>query len=122
MIRDIEFRIPVKVSILSERRVYHPYGLHGGEDAACGKNIWIRRVKKGAQEEGDEAVEYREVNLGSKNTASMQPGERIIVNTPGGGGYGKAGEESKISQKKDHQESWRKGSLAQRQETAESSV
>ena len=34
MIRDIEFRIPVQVSILSERRVYHPYGLHGGEDAA----------------------------------------------------------------------------------------
>jgi 5-oxoprolinase (ATP-hydrolysing) len=34
--RDIEFRIPVQLSILSERRVYHPYGLHGGEDAQCG--------------------------------------------------------------------------------------
>ena len=123
VVRDIEFRIPVQVSILSERRVYHPYGLHGGEDAACGKNIWMRKVRKGAQEEeGSEAVEYRQINLGSKNTATMQPGERIIVNTPGGGGYGKVGEESKSFRRKDHQESWRKGSLATRQETAESSV
>ncbi|KAJ6069540.1 hypothetical protein N7499_011427 [Penicillium canescens] len=29
VVRDIEFRIPVQVSILSERRVYHPYGLEG---------------------------------------------------------------------------------------------
>jgi 5-oxoprolinase (ATP-hydrolysing) len=33
IVRDIEFRIPCQVSILSERRVHHPYGLHGGEDA-----------------------------------------------------------------------------------------
>ncbi|KAJ5988288.1 hypothetical protein N7481_003498 [Penicillium waksmanii] len=46
VIRDIEFRIPVQVSILSERRVYHPYGLEGGEDAQCGQNLWIRRVAK----------------------------------------------------------------------------
>jgi 5-oxoprolinase (ATP-hydrolysing) len=32
VVRDIEFRIPCQVSILSERRVYRPYGLHGGED------------------------------------------------------------------------------------------
>ncbi|KAJ5341618.1 hypothetical protein N7541_010742 [Penicillium brevicompactum] len=30
VVRDIEFRIPVQVSILSERRVYRPYGLEGG--------------------------------------------------------------------------------------------
>jgi 5-oxoprolinase (ATP-hydrolysing) len=33
VIRDVEFRILCQVSILSERRVYRPYGLHGGEDA-----------------------------------------------------------------------------------------
>ena len=32
VVRDIEFRIPCQVSILSERRVYRPYGLSGGED------------------------------------------------------------------------------------------
>src|ERR1700761_9475213 len=46
VIRDIEFRIPVQVSILSERRVYHPYGLEGGEDAQCGINLWVRKVPK----------------------------------------------------------------------------
>ena len=32
VVRDVEFRIPCQVSILSERRVYRPYGLHGGGD------------------------------------------------------------------------------------------
>ncbi|KAI4188029.1 MAG: hypothetical protein LQ348_003986, partial [Seirophora lacunosa] len=43
VIRDIEFRIPVQVSILSERRVYRPYGMAGGEDAECGVNYWMRK-------------------------------------------------------------------------------
>jgi 5-oxoprolinase (ATP-hydrolysing) len=122
VIRDIEFRIPVQVSILSERRVYHPYGLHGGEDAACGQNIWVRKVKKGGRGNDADEVEERHINLGAKNTASMQPGERIIVMTPGGGGYGKVGDERKVEMKKDHEQNWRKGSLAQRQGTQESSV
>ena len=92
VIRDIEFRIPVQVSILSERRVYKPYGLHGGGDAQCGKNIWVRKVKKatgkgtggeheGKRREGKNEKEFEErlVSLGAKNTAAMQPGERIIV-------------------------------------------
>ena len=94
VVRDIEFRIPVQVSILSERRVYRPYGLHGGGDAQCGKNLWVRKVKKGkskgkggeherkqrrdGEDEEEEFVE-RLVSMGAKNTASMQPGERIIV-------------------------------------------
>ena len=56
VVRDIEFRIACQVSILSERRVYHPYGLHGGEDgefdlslfasnASCGLNLWIRNME-----------------------------------------------------------------------------
>lgn len=120
VIRDIEFRIPVQVSILSERRVYHPYGLAGGEDAQCGLNIWVRNVPKvkdsdtavGQNGHGDqqsnggsgeevanngeqngnvpvsESQGVRYINLGAKNTASMTPGDRIIVMTPGGGGWG----------------------------------
>ncbi|KAK9459642.1 Hydantoinase B/oxoprolinase-domain-containing protein [Lipomyces oligophaga] len=83
VVRDIEFRVPVQCSILSERRVYHPYGLAGGEDAACGLNIWVRMLdnQKGGRTE-------RRINLGGKNTAAMKAGERIIIHTPGGGGYG----------------------------------
>ena len=122
VIRDIEFRIPVQVSILSERRVYHPYGLNGGEDAGCGKNFWARKVRKGGKgEDRDERTE-RWINMGAKNTANMQPGERIVVMTPGGGGWGKVGEESRAVRRKDHQESWRKGSLAARAEAQETSV
>lgn len=135
VIRDIEFRIPVQVSILSERRVYRPYGLHGGEDAQCGKNIWVRKVKKvgskgrageheGQQREGkedDDEFEERRISMGAKNTADMKPGERIIVMTPGGGGYGKVGEKSQIELKKDYEANWKKGSLAGRLAEWESS-
>ncbi len=119
VIRDIEFRIPVQASILSERRVYHPYGLAGGEDAACGINYWVRKVQKGGHGEDAEEWVERYINLGGKNTASMQPGERIIINTPGGGGWGEVGEESKAVKAKDVQAAWRKGSLASRTETQE---
>lgn len=111
VIRDIEFRIPVQVSILSERRVFHPYGLEGGGEASCGKNLWVRKVLaksssratagggggggggdgsdgSGKTKEGKEKLEERIINLGGKNTAEMAAGERIIIMTPGGGGWG----------------------------------
>ncbi|KAL9635609.1 MAG: hypothetical protein Q9204_002571 [Flavoplaca sp. TL-2023a] len=119
VIRDIEFRIPVQVSILSERRVYRPYGLAGGEDAECGVNYWMRKVEKGGKDADKDEVEIRKVSLGGKNTASMVAGERIIVCTPGGGGWGKTGEESQAVKRKDEHANWRKGSLAQRAETQE---
>lgn len=134
VVRDIEFRIPVQVSILSERRVYHPYGLAGGEDAACGLNVWVRKVQKaswekqlkrlkqgaGADEKQQEEVEYveRHINLGAKNSAPMKAGDRIIINTPGGGGWGKVGEEKKHRKAADPTQAWRKGSHAAREDTA----
>lgn len=159
VVRDIEFRIPVQVSILSERRVYHPYGMEGGGDAACGLNIWVRKVDKsnidknsdskhaadtaGSDEtpstsgtierlkqkdegairpEEVEEVEYRYINLGAKNTASMRSGERIIIHTPGGGGWGKEGDAERIEDKKDHRAAWKGGSISERQNTAEASA
>jgi 5-oxoprolinase (ATP-hydrolysing) len=119
VVRDIEFRIPVQVSILSERRVFHPYGLEGGEDAACGINYWVRHVQKGGRGEDKEEWEDRWINLGGKNTASMEKGERIVVCTPGGGGWGRFGEESRAVKGRDERESWRKGSVAQRAEAQE---
>ncbi|KXJ91058.1 Hydantoinase B/oxoprolinase-domain-containing protein [Microdochium bolleyi] len=127
VVRDIEFRIPVQVSILSERRVYRPYGLAGGEDAECGLNVWVRRVRKeggeGKQEGADakgEEYDVRHINMGSKNSAPMNPGDCIIINTPGGGGWGKAGEAKRDKRfgNRDHTESWRKGSHTNREDTA----
>ncbi|OTB09144.1 hypothetical protein M426DRAFT_316435 [Hypoxylon sp. CI-4A] len=132
VVRDIEFRVPLQVSILSERRVYRPYGLAGGEDAQCGLNIWVRRVRKASPErdlaaqqgeyvqQQNDDVEYEErfVNLGAKNSAPFKAGDRIIVNTPGGGGWGKVGDRKVERERRDHTEAWRKGSHAAREDAA----
>lgn len=132
LLTTLRFRIPVQVSILSERRVYHPYGLAGGEDASCGLNVWVRKVKmsnpeesnkqlNGQKSEEDTSVyEERRINLGGKNTAAMKAGERIIICTPGGGGWGKVEDRKNTNKEreKDPKHAWRGGSHASREETA----
>jgi 5-oxoprolinase (ATP-hydrolysing) len=76
LIRDVEFLEPLNVAILSERRVYSPYGLEGGEPGQRGENLFIH---KGG----------RRMNLGAKNEIQAQPGDRIRIQTPGGGGFGR---------------------------------
>ncbi|TPX35072.1 hypothetical protein SmJEL517_g02480 [Synchytrium microbalum] len=83
VIRELEFLEKLDVSILSERRVFRPYGLNGGEDGLQGMNLLIRTNPK--------THESRTLNLGGKNAAVAMPGDRIRIETPGGGGWGKAG-------------------------------
>lgn len=80
-IRELEARIPLKVSILSERRVFAPYGLNGGQDGTRGLNLWFRKQDNGA---------YALTNIGNKQIFSVSAGDRVQINTPGGGGYGEA--------------------------------
>ncbi|KAL3358039.1 hypothetical protein AABB24_015267 [Solanum stoloniferum] len=75
IIREIEFKRPVIVSILSERRVHAPRGLMGGADGARGANFLITKDK-------------RKVYVGGKNTIEVQAGEILQILTPGGGGWG----------------------------------
>ena len=75
VVREIEFLIPMNAAILSERRVYPPYGLAGGEPGQMGRNLVIRK-------------DGRVINLGGKNEIHVEPGDRIRFETPGGGGYG----------------------------------
>ena len=75
LVREIEFKRPVVVSILSERRVHAPRGLNGGKHGARGANYLIKKDK-------------RIVYLGGKNTVEVQAGEILQVLTPGGGGWG----------------------------------
>ncbi|CAP72615.1 uncharacterized protein PODANS_2_470 [Podospora anserina S mat+] len=137
VVRDIEFRLPMQVSILSERRVYQPYGMAGGEDAEAGLNLWVRKVQKaswetslkrlqaekegeggdGGDDEGE--TEERYINMGAKNTAPMKAGDRIIIQTPGGGGWGKVGEAKALdASKHDPTQGWKKGSHAAREDAA----
>jgi 5-oxoprolinase (ATP-hydrolysing) len=80
VVRELEFRRPVKCSILSERRANAPYGMAGGEPAQRGLNYWVRTEPDGGE---------TWINLGGKNTAPMQAGDRVVIMTPGGGGYGR---------------------------------
>ncbi|CAG8687616.1 18459_t:CDS:2 [Racocetra fulgida] len=80
VIRDLEFREPLQVSLLTERRVFHPYGLRGGKDGAKGLNLWIRKDKIKGKD--------RVLNLGGKNSFKVGVGDRVVICTPGGGGWG----------------------------------
>lgn len=98
VIRDIEFRIPVTASILSERRVVPPHGLEGGCDGERGLNIWIRSIK----DESGNVIGSRKVNVGGKATVEAAAGDRFVINTPGGGGFGHDSTELP-TEKKQHQ-------------------
>ena len=76
LVREVEFLESLNMAILSERRVFAPYGLEGGEPGKRGKNIFIHR-------------DGRQLYLGAKNEILAQPGDRFRILTPGGGGFGK---------------------------------
>ncbi|HEY6045648.1 MAG TPA: hydantoinase B/oxoprolinase family protein [Pyrinomonadaceae bacterium] len=75
-IREIETLAPAVMSLLSDRRKRAPYGLQGGADGARGQAFIIRR-------------DGRKERLISKTSREMQPGDRVRIETPGGGGFGK---------------------------------
>ncbi|KAJ5716328.1 hypothetical protein N7493_008239 [Penicillium malachiteum] len=84
VIRELEFRMPLSVSMLSERRVYRPYGLQGGEHGQAGLNLYLKHELDGHS---------RMINIGGKMELEVQPGDRIMIHTPGGGGWGSASNE-----------------------------
>ncbi|MDQ7038904.1 MAG: hydantoinase B/oxoprolinase family protein [Aquificota bacterium] len=73
IVREIEVLCPAEVTVISERRRRRPYGLFGGKPGREGRNVIIRQGKE-------------EVMPG-KFTARLSPGDRIRIETPGGGGY-----------------------------------
>jgi N-methylhydantoinase B len=76
VIREIEFRTDAEVTLLGERRRVPPYGLAGGSPGAPGRD-WIVRGT-------------RRRRLPAKVTLRVRPGDRLCVETPGGGGFGSA--------------------------------
>jgi N-methylhydantoinase B len=80
-VREIETLVPARMSLLCDRRKRGPYGLFGGEDGAVGINEIVSNNKK-----------YR---LASKGSHELKAGDRIRVETPGGGGWGNADDADK---------------------------
>ncbi len=74
-VRRIRFHEPMRVSTLSQHRRVPPYGMAGGAPGALGAN----RVER-----ADGSV----VQLGGSDAAEVGPGDVLVIETPGGGGYG----------------------------------
>jgi N-methylhydantoinase B len=75
IIREIEVLTDATVTLLSDRRKSRPYGLAGGEPGAPGRTVILRK---------DGSTEL----MSSKGSTRLQRGERIRIETPGGGGWG----------------------------------
>jgi len=76
IIREIEVLADAEVTLLAERRERGPYGLNGGLEGARGKAAVIR--ENGSSQD-----------LPGKFNTRLRKGERIRIETPGGGGWGK---------------------------------
>ncbi|MFB7458813.1 hydantoinase B/oxoprolinase family protein [Streptomyces sp. NPDC056188] len=74
-VRRIRFLEAMTVSTLCQHRRVRPYGMAGGEPGALGAN----RVER-----ADGSV----AELGGRDSADVAPGDVLVVETPGGGGYG----------------------------------
>jgi N-methylhydantoinase B len=75
VVREIETTVPARMSLLADRRKHAPYGLRGGEDAATG-NASI--ISNGETKQ-----------IASKGSWELSAGDRVRIETPGGGGHGK---------------------------------
>ena len=74
-VRRIEFTEPMTVSTLSGHRRVAPYGMAGGSPGELGRN----RVER---------ADGSTVELAGCDSADVRPGDTLVIETPGGGGYG----------------------------------
>jgi N-methylhydantoinase B len=74
VVREIETLAPARMSLLADRRKLRPYGLQGGEEGKPGRAFLVR---DGSSRE-----------LPSKGSWELKAGDRVRIETPGGGGHG----------------------------------
>ncbi len=74
VIREFEFVKPLTVSLLTQHRVEAPFGLHGGSPGQTGQQTLVR--------------DGQSTKLAGCTTFEAQAGDRVIIETPGGGGWG----------------------------------
>jgi len=74
IVRELELLTEAQVTLLADRRKTRPYGLRGGEAGHAGRAVLVSA--DGEQE------------MGSKQSLHAAAGDRIRIETPGGGGYG----------------------------------
>lgn len=90
VIREFELLEGMQMSILSERRTRQPYGLEGGGPGAMGRNTWVKQMREGDGDVIDGKQGTRLINIGGKATVWMGKGDKMVIETPGGGAWGAA--------------------------------
>lgn len=78
VVREIQARTPMSFSLLTERRRHRPRGADGGGPGAAGHNLLLRGPGEGLPQE-----------LGPKVSGILEIGDRLRIETPGGGGHGR---------------------------------
>ncbi len=76
LVRELECLTESNVSLLTERRTLAPYGLAGGGPGTPGANYLVRNGRR--------------IRLPGKTNINLKPGDRVRVETPGAGAWGKA--------------------------------
>jgi N-methylhydantoinase B len=77
IVREIEVLTDAQVTLLADRRSRGPYGLAGGTDGATGRTLIIRH-------DGSEET------IPGKTSIRLRAGERVRIESPGGGGWGRS--------------------------------
>jgi len=80
IVREIRFEEAAEVTILSNHRRIAPFGLAGGDAGSPGRNTVNQ-------------LDGSEKTLPATATVSLEAGDSIRIETPGGGGFGKAGKQ-----------------------------
>src|SRR5215212_9194872 len=76
LVRSVRVLAPASLSLLTDRRRHGPRGLEGGEPGRVGRNL------------------LNDEELGPKVSRELKEEDVVTVETPGGGGYGRAGDRS----------------------------
>ena len=76
-VRALRFLAPARVSLLTQHRREGPYGGDGGDAGLPGRQ-WVERASG------------ERLELGAIDRCDLEPGDRLVVETPGGGGWGPA--------------------------------
>ena len=75
VVRKLRFLEPMTATMLTSHRIVPPFGLDGGQPGQCGRNYVVRA-------NGDEE------DLRGNDETSLRPGDVLVIETPGGGGFG----------------------------------
>src|SRR5262249_20063104 len=75
IVRELELLCDADVTLLADRRIRGPYGLNGGRDGRPGRNVVIQ-------------TDGSETRIRAKGSVRLKRGDRIRIESPGGGGWG----------------------------------